>query len=54
MRILGTLAVVLLDSANRLVGVTIKASSNHNPVLKFNTTSLAENEDSNNINIYSD
>ena len=54
LRILGTLAVVLLDSANRLVGVNIKASSNHNPVLKFNTTSMAENEDNDTKNIYSE
>ena len=50
--LLGSREGVHLDSGN---SVRIDdASSHHNPVLEFNGTSIAANEDSNNINIYSD
>ena len=47
--LLGSREGVHLDSGN---SVRIDdASSHHNPVLEFNGTSIAGNEDSNNINI---
>ena len=50
--LLGSREGVHLDSGN---SVRIDdASSHHNPVLEFNGTSITANEDSNNINIYSD
>ena len=47
--LLGAREGVLLDS-----GLGEQPSSHHDPVLKFNGTSSAGNEDDNNINIYSD
>ena len=49
--LLGAGEGVHLDSGERRV---TPASSHHNPVLEFNGTSIAENEDDNNINIYND
>ena len=50
--LLGAGDVVHLDSGER---VRIDpASSHHDPVLKFNGTRTAGNEDDNNTNIYSD
>ena len=46
--LLGTLAGVHLDSGQTAQTAQI-ASSHHNPVLKFNGTSTAENEDDNTI-----
>ena len=49
--LLGAGEGVHLDSGDGSVSV---ASSHHDPVLEFNGTCSAENEDDNNINIYSD
>ena len=48
--LLGTREGVHLDSGE----TTIFSSSHHDPVLKFDGTSSAENEDKNNVNIYGD
>ena len=47
--LLGAGDVVHLDS-----GPGVDSSSHHDPVLKFNGTRTAGNEDDNNTNIYSD
>ena len=49
--LLGAGEGVHLDSGDSSVSV---ASSHHDPVLELYGTSQAENEDDNNINIYSD
>ena len=51
LRILGTREGVLLNSGDSFIIIIIPASSDHDPVLKFYGTSIAENEDDNNINM---
>ena len=50
--LLGARDVVHLDRGGRLM--VHNASSHHDPVLEFNGTSVAGNEDDHNINIYID
>ena len=51
--LLGAREGVHLDSGEARIAIAIP-SSHHNPVLEVNSTSPAENEDDNNINIHSD
>ena len=53
LRILGTREGVLLNSGDSFIIIIIPASSDHDPVLKFYGTSIAENENDNNQYKYS-